>query len=393
MPLRDRLRVALVSFGFGEYSTGLASGLAPQAEVLLVIPDELVRPHLNRLNENVRLFSFPSARLRQPLRQLRIIRAIFRKIREFAPDVIHYQGTHLWFDLAFPLLRRFPLVLTIHDFHQHPGDRLSQKTPFWIEMFARRHADALIVHTQHVRALALRRLRTHAGSVTVIPHIQIGEQSSIPANAEDEGLILFFGRIWEYKGLEYLIRAEPLISARVPVARILIAGEGEDFSRYARMMVHPERFIVDNNYISEERCAEYFRRASVVVLPYIEASQSGVIPLAYSAAKPVVASNVGGLPEMVEHGGTGYLVAPRNVNELADAICRLLLDAPLRRRLGANGKRKIEAESSPRAIAQRTIDVYRRAILGRARVPEAAPVLGSAAAKARADQKCAHSND
>src|SRR5207249_10714390 len=102
-----------------------------------------------------------------------------------------------------------------------------------------------------------------------MPHIQIGGDP-VPAKfEEDENLILFFGRIWEFKGLEYLIRAEPLISARVPGARILIAGQGEDFERYRRMMKNPERFLVDNEYISELRAQEYFQRASVVVLPYI----------------------------------------------------------------------------------------------------------------------------
>ena len=63
------------------------------------------------------------------------------------------------------------------------------------------------------------------------------------------------------------------------------------------MMVHPERFIVHNEYVSDEKRAELFRRASVVVLPYIEASQSGIIPIAYRFGKPVVATTVGGLPE------------------------------------------------------------------------------------------------
>jgi len=161
-----------------------------------------------------------------------------------------------------------------------------------------------------------------------------------------------------------LIRAEPLITARVPKTRILIAGQGEDFSRYARMMVHPERFIVYNEYISEEHAADYFQRASVVVLPYTEASQSGVIPMAYSAGKPVVATTVGGLPEIVEDGRTGYLVAPRDAVQLADAVTRLLLDAPLRHQMGENGKTKLESECSPRVIAQRTMEVYRRAISG-----------------------------
>lgn len=358
----NRLRVALISFGFGEYCVRLASALAQHAEVLLVLPDGAVSPYTAKLDNAVHLFTFRSPRLRQPVQQFRSIRAILQRVRDFAPHLIHYQGAHLWFDLALPFFRRYPLIFTIHDFRPHPGDQLSRKTPFWVEMFARRRADELIVHTQHVRGLVVRELHVDVERISVIPHIQIGEKPSSSAHHEEERLILFFGRIWEYKGLEYLIQAEPLITARLPDVRILIAGQGEDFSRYTRMMVHPDRFIIHNEYISEERAAEYFRRASVVVLPYIEASQSGVIPMAYSAGKPVVATTVGGLPEMVDDGSTGYLVSPRDAVQLAEVLTRLLLDKPLRRQMGANGKRKIEAECSPTLIAEKTMDVYRRAI-------------------------------
>jgi len=303
-----------------------------------------------------------------------------REIGDFAPDVIHYQGFHPWFDLALALWHRYPLVFTVHVFKANPGDKLTQKTPFWLEMLARRRAEQIIVHSRHVGTLLVQELGGDSENISFVPHIQIGQDLSSSMAEEEEHLILFFGRIWEYKGLEYLIRAEPSISARVPRVRILIAGQGEDFSRYARMMVHPERFIVDNEFISEERTAEYFRRASIVVLPYIEASQSGVIPLAYSAAKPVVATEVGGLPEMVEHGRTGYLVAPRNAAQLAEAVVRLLLDRNLRREMGLNGKRKIEAECSSEVIARKTIEVYRRAVGGDVRRPARAQIEPSKSA-------------
>jgi glycosyltransferase involved in cell wall biosynthesis len=362
MPTKHRLRVALVSTNFGEYCVRLANALSRYADVLLVAPDRLIAPHIVKLDRSVRLFSFQSPRLRQPFRQLQAIRKVFREINAFAPDVVHYQGFHPWLDLALPLWHRYPLVCTVHDFRPHPGDKLSQKTPFWVEMFTRRRADQLIVHSEHIRTLMVQALGRAGGNISLIPHIQIGQEFGSPMPTEEEHLILFFGRIWEYKGLEYLIRAEPLISAPVPDVRIMIAGQGEDFSRYTRMMVHPERFIVHNEFISEELTAEYFRRASIVVLPYIEASQSGVISLAYSAAKPVVATAVGGLPEMVEHGRTGYLVAPRDAAHLAKALVRLLLDGNLRREMGANAKRKIERECSPDGIALRTLEVYRRAV-------------------------------
>ena len=377
MPPRNRLRVAFVSYNFGEYCVRLVNALAGHADMLLVMPDQIIEPHVTKLNPAVRLVAFRNPRLRQPLRQIHNIRSLISQIHKFSPDVIHYQGAHLWFDLALPLLRRYPLVFTIHDIRPHPGDRLSQKTPQSIENFARRRADQLIVHTQYTRNLLLREWPRAAERASVIPHIQIGESPSSSNAREDENLILFFGRIWEYKGLEYLIRAEPLISAKVPNARFLIAGEGEDFARYRRMMVHPDRFVVHNEYIPEDRAADYFRRATVVVLPYIEASQSGVIPMAYSAGKPVVATTVGGLPEMVENGRTGYLVPPRDSAKLAEVVTKLLLDETLRRRMGANAKRKIEQECSPFVVAQKTIEVYLHAVEGTALARHTTLVRGS----------------
>ena len=377
---KERLRVALVSVSFGEYCMRLANALSPHADILLVMPEMVVRPYAGKLDGRVRLFSYANPRLRQPLRQLRTIRTVMREIAAFSPEVIHYQGFHIWFDLALGAWHRYPLVFTVHDFRAHPGDRLTQKTPFWVEMLARRRADQIIVHSQHVEGLLARELGGNARTIHRIPHIQIGSETGSAKFEEDENLILFFGRIWQYKGLEYLIRAEPLISARVPQARILIAGQGEDFEPYRRMMKNPERFLVDNEYISEARTAEYFHRAAVVVLPYIEASQSGVIPLAYSAGKPVVATTVGGLPEMVEDGRAGFLVPPRDESALADAVVRLLLDRKLRREMGICGKKKLEAECSPELVAQKTMEIYRRAIEGIAYAEKATVVRDASAA-------------
>jgi glycosyltransferase involved in cell wall biosynthesis len=153
-----------------------------------------------------------------------------------------------------------------------------------------------------------------------------------------------------------------LISAACPDARIVIAGEGEELGRYRQLMTHPERFEVLNEYVSNERRAELFARVSVVVLPYVEASQSGVIPLAYRFGKPVVATTVGGLPEMVDDGRTGYLVPPRDAQALAGAVVRLLGDAGLRQRLGAAGRALLDAVCAPEVVARQTFASYERAL-------------------------------
>ena len=101
-----------------------------------------------------------------------------------------------------------------------------------------------------------------------------------------------------------------------------------------------------------------------MVLPYIEASQSGVIPIAYHFGKPVIATEVGGLPDMVDHGRTGYLVPPCDANALAKALILLLQDGELRRQFGENGRRKINTECAPEVVARKTRNVYLHALGG-----------------------------
>jgi glycosyltransferase involved in cell wall biosynthesis len=138
----------------------------------------------------------------------------------------------------------------------------------------------------------------------------------------------------------------------------MIAGKGEEFDRYEQMMVNRERFIIHNDYIPVQQRDEYFKRASIIVLPYIDATISGVIPVAYTFGKPVIATTVGILPEMVDHGETGLLVEPKNETALADAVVQLLEDPARRHRMGAQARKKIETDLSPDTLARQTIEVY-----------------------------------
>jgi glycosyltransferase involved in cell wall biosynthesis len=361
----SRITVALLSFDFGEYCVRLASALSQMADVVLFIPRPVIEPHMAALDGRVDVQLFDKPRLRQPGRQLRMCVDLVRRIKALNPDVVHVQHGHLWFNGFLPLLRRYPLVLTVHDPRHHIGDKVSQKTPQAVMDFGFRRASRLIVHARHLKEVVASECRIDRQSVDVVPMISLGGATSVDegeTTSDRQPTVLFFGRIWEYKGLEYLIRAEPLITAEVPRARIVIAGQGEDFSRYRRLMVHPERFEVHNEYVSEERCAELFRQATVVALPYIDASQSAVIPVAYTFKKPVVATRVGGLPELVEDGRTGYLVPPRDEVALASAIVRLLRNETQCREMGLNGKRKLDGECAPSVVAHHTFDVYQQAM-------------------------------
>jgi glycosyltransferase involved in cell wall biosynthesis len=151
----------------------------------------------------------------------------------------------------------------------------------------------------------------------------------------------------------------------VPDVKIVIAGAGEDIEKYEKMMVHKDKFILYNEYIPDNRVNELFQKACIVVLPYIDGSQSGVIPQAYAFRKPVVITDVGSLPENVEEGVTGYIVPPRDSKKLAEAIIDLLTDDEKRNKMGQNAYKKTQEELSWKNIAGKTVEVYKKALSSR----------------------------
>jgi len=368
------VRVILFSFGYIEYVTQLGKALSKFEEVLLMVPKykskykrKWTEQIIRTVKEDLNIRYYYQPRIRYPINLVGVFR-IIKHINSFNPDIIHLQGDHPWFNLTLPLLKRkYPLVVTVHDITWHVGDKQSTKIPSFVHKLVVRYADQVIVHGKKLKELLMEKDNKSPGSIQVIPHGEFSfyEKFSKRTVKEENHLVLFFGRIWEYKGLRYLIEAEPLISEKVPTVKIVIAGRGEDFRKYQEMMVHKEKFIVHNKHIPNEMVAELFRKASIVVLPYIEASQSGIVPLAYAFKKPVVATNVGSIPEVVEDGRTGYIVPPKNPEKLAEAIIDLLRDKEKRREMGENGYKKTEGELSWDSIAAKTIQVYEKALLDR----------------------------
>lgn len=352
------MRVAFVSFHFIEYSIRWSSALANYADVLLMLPHD---DHLAKLlDERVRYVTIPPARMRHLFRQLRNMLLMWRVLREFRPDVIHLQQGFIWFNLLIPILFRYPLVITVHDPEPHAGDA-DQKQPQAVFTFGFKRAQKLIVHGERIKEICVRNLRLPESDVVVIPHIKLGEDRP-EERPIGSSTILFFGRIWAYKGLDVLIRAEPLIADKIPDARIMIAGTGEDFERYEALMTDRSRYIIHNTFIPDEAVADLFLQSAVVALPYLEATQSGVIPLAYTYGRPVVATRVGALPDAVDEGVTGLLVPPNDVKAFADAVIRLLSEPGLAQRMGEAGRRKINEEASPDTVAKQSMDVYRQIV-------------------------------
>lgn len=282
------------------------------------------------------------------------------EIRRRSPDVLLFPMFHTWTPFLQKCLQDLPSVVTVHDPAPHPGD-----LDWLLENLSIRRARRCILHSASlIPALVQRGVPEHA--IDVIP---LGEMSyyrsgpKIPAAPSDPPIILFFGRIEPYKGLEVLLRSYRLLVEHTP-ARLKIVGAG-NLSPYASLLEGLPGVEVVNRWIAEDEVAAYFHEASLLVLPYTSASQSGVLPVAAVHGLPVVASRLGGLPEQIQDGISGLLVAPGSPEELSVALHRLLREPDFARQLGDRLRTDFNAHNNWPLIANLVLETCQKAALPR----------------------------
>jgi len=140
-------------------------------------------------------------------------------------------------------------------------------------------------------------------------------------------IILFFGYIRKYKGLHLLLEAFPQILKKINV-KLLIAGEFYDektnYLKQIENINSKDCIILKDNFIPDNEVGLYFSAADIVALPYISATQSGIVQIAYNYDRPVVATPVGGLPEVILQDKTGYVVSDISANSFAEGIVHMI---------------------------------------------------------------------
>ncbi|WP_341531524.1 glycosyltransferase family 4 protein (plasmid) [Nostoc sp. UHCC 0302] len=358
--------VALLHFGFTEYSVELANGLIDYADVTLIHPAKLSSICQKIADSRIRIrpFDKPSSR---DLRNVCSMMSMMKIIRELRPDVLHVQETfNYWYDLTLLLNQMPPLVTTIHDVLRHPGDRATTPGTEYSKRIAFYRSQQLIVHAQPLKQILTKQFRVSQQKVNVIAHGELGSSYKCLAGnttlAREPYTLLFFGRIWPYKGLKYLLQAMPLIAEHIPQVKLIIAGQGENLQQYLPDVCDREHYEILNKFIPDEAVAALFQRSTITILPYIESSQSGVAAIAYAMGTLVIASDVGGLSEMVQHERDGLLVPPRDPRALADSIIRLLSDRDLQNRLRKAALNRCQEDLNWSKIAAQTVEIYRKAI-------------------------------
>ena len=285
-----------------------------------------------------------------------------RDIEQMQPDVLHLNSGHIWYRfLVPPLAGRFPVVSTLHDVDRHLGER----RPFDDIKVAPllQHSRRIMVHTAGLRERAIEKWTLAPDRVVVFPFCQFDALSHWATGAEErDGNILLFGRMRGYKGVAVMLEAMQRIADKAPNARLVIAGQGSLAPYRALIRKCADNVVVINRFLPERECARLFEEAAIVVAPYIEASQSAIPFLAADFAKPIVASRIGGIPEVVEDGHGGVLVAPGDATALADAVCGLLADPGTRRKMGRYAQEQFARRNGPHIVGPALRRVYEAAM-------------------------------
>ena len=277
----------------------------------------------------------PSERLLTPMNPFTWWRT-YRRIVEYQPDVLLLQWwTPFWSPMLFFLTRlirhrtNIRMLFICHHIIAPDGGMFD-----WF--LARRilwRGHAFIVMSEEDFALLRRALPKGKIRGTTHPPYDVFSHTPMPRAqararlglSDDEPVMLFFGFVRRYKGLRHLIQALPAVRAVLP-AKLLIVGEfWEDERPYhdlVRELGIQDAVQFHSDYVPNEEMAVYFSAADVVVLPYLEATQSGVAQLALGFEKPMIATTAGGMPETVIDGQTGLIVPPGNSKALSQAILR-----------------------------------------------------------------------
>ena len=253
-------------------------------------------------------------------------------IKRQKPDMVIIQWWHPYFAPCYKLLQMFMgkqnIVFVCHNVFPHerfPFDKILTK----LVLSGGTH---FIVHAKE-EAQQLEKIKKNA-DYRVTPHptyemFQLQQMTKIQARKKlqiepEKKVLLFFGFVREYKGLKHLLRAMPHIMDKLENIELMVVGDF-DQSRQEYMDIISELKIekyirLIDGYIPDKEVQQYFAASDLVVLPYESATQSGIVQIAFGLEKPVIVTEVGGLPDVVEHGVTGYIVKPCDSKALAEAV-------------------------------------------------------------------------
>jgi len=275
--------------------------------------------------------------------------------------------------LLFPLLRLLGvnLIFTAHNVLPHENGRID----YLLRSIVYRAAKVIIVHSEFVKNKLATSFDISPQKIRVIPHGNFDHYipRTMPSKAEaraslnlsdTDNVLLFFGYIREYKGLDLLLDALELSIKKGGSLKLVIAGAvhppelEERYQRRINQIRGNESIVFHAGFVPSENVTTYFAACDAVVLPYRKIDHSGIVHLAYSFGRPLIATRVGDFPEVIEDGKSGYVLKENSLECLSETMLRAFSDGASLEAMGKYARELSETKYSWTDIAHQTKDLY-----------------------------------
>jgi len=264
-----------------------------------------------------------------------------------------------------------PTVYTAHNILPHENNRID----YLLRNITFRSSSLIIVHSDYIKKRLVKRFGVRKEKIWKIPHGDFDAYlPETPISKEEarerldlsqkDKVLLFFGFIREYKGLDLLLESFEIVSKRDQHLTLLIAGKcqtNELLSRYRKRISQipsRERIRFEPEYVPTKKVPWYFAASDLVALPYKAIDHSGIIHMAYSFGRPVIATDVGDFAETIEQGQTGYIVKKNNGTDFAVGISEAFSDPSRLEEMGRKARKLSETKYSWGTIAEMTARAY-----------------------------------
>ncbi len=386
------MKVALIKGGSGDtyYELGLLSGLISQGVSVDFIgsdKDVEILKHRNVKFHNLRGDQNPNATITRKIS--RILSYYLRLIKYAAKtdaQLFHIQWMErfVYFDrtllnIYYKILGK-KLIFTAHNVNSGVRDGNDNVINRLTLRFMYKIVDHIIVHTDEMKHQIVNDFYIKEGKVSVIPYginnmVPISKLTKTQARKmlhleDNQKVMLFFGRIVPYKGLEYLLLAMAILKTRYTGLKLIIAGginEDKDAVKYWKALEQiveknnlEKHIIYKNNFVPNEEVEIYFKCADVLILPYKYIFQSGVVFTSFAFGLPVIATDVGALKDYIIEGETGFVCRPYDVVDLSKKI-DYFFESDLFEKLETNRGRIVEYANkkySWEKIGEETYGIY-----------------------------------
>jgi glycosyltransferase involved in cell wall biosynthesis len=296
------------------------------------------------------------------------IRACRKKIHELKPDIVHGQGTERDCSIS-AIFSGFPNVLTIHGNMRliSKVNRAKLLSYEWLaarlESFTVPRSEGVVCITRYTQ----QNVADLAKRTWVLPNAVDQSFFNISPRPADVPTVLCVGAVIPRKNQNALIRALDPLAKKVPF-RLLFLGAlpvGQPYSDEFSALLHERSWCEHVPFAARERVREEFSKASLLVLPSLEDNCPMVVLEAMAARVPVVAANVGGVPDLVEPDATGVFCDPLNPASMHESVTRLLSDQNLAAQFAERAHQAALGRFHPRVIARRHVEIYREVLATR----------------------------